>query len=137
MKKATLILLLLSVVAFTSYTLTNLAFDYRPIDASVDYQVSMERRALLESEKIKEFEVSELASIFSNVNGRHIRARFTVEGTHPLFNDITIEDVREGNATNRIRLELIESWRGTITDRSVTHEPDDEPEYYDFRGKLF
>ena len=129
MKKAAIILLLLSVVAFTSYTLTNLAFDHRPRDLPIDNQVSAERRTLLESEKIKEPEVSELGSIFSNVNGRHIRAGFTVEGTHPLFNDITIEDAREGNVTNRIRLELIEHMN-----RALVSEPD-RP--YDFRGKQF
>ena len=86
-----------------------------------------EAEALQKMEARKTFIVKELVTNLANVDGRYIRVSFTLEGTHPMFEDIvninearildatigvlqtlTLRDVDKGSVKNRIRANLIE-----------------------------
>ena len=96
-------------------------------DERAGHGETIEAQALRDLANIKKFDIPELITNLSHVDGRYIRVGFTLEGTHPMFDDIvkpnapriksvtigilqtlTMQDVREGSVMNRVRHDLVE-----------------------------
>ena len=126
MKKAARILYYVSVIALT-YTVTDSVLEYRHAEEQEAYRETAEAKALQDLANIKKFDIPELITNLSHVDGRYIRVGFTLEGTHPKFDEVikpnepriksvtigilqtlTMQDVREGSVMNRVRHDLVE-----------------------------
>ena len=107
--------------------MTDSVLEYRQAEEQEAYKETAEAKALQNLANIKNFDIPELITNLYHVDGRYIREGFTLEGTHPKFDDIikpsepriksvtiamlqtlTMQDVREGDVIYRVRRDLIE-----------------------------